>query len=670
MKRVSQPPLQPAAPTAEKRNSQHLANQRSQPSASPSAISTGSGSNRTKTVGAPTAQYGTDGRRIRAGISSAPEPQLRASVESPVPPVPNQRSNASLSPGANQKRGVSADGRNSTKAAPSHAPRRVSVKPSGASGALAVPAKPSRRHSADGRRPALTSKAKSAPKPLAKPSAACPMEAPGPQRSDPGSRTTDRRDSSGLEVDFQACFEGEWMAVSVISNGTLQSKSTWDHEGILAIRTFMMYSDRWIGVRGQGLHVKKEAGGETLLALDLFGAVVTEEEGTKFSLSGPHFPQGKILRLRARSPGDYQEWLRVLFTATNTATPWRGVASVAAALGIGRETYRQVPSISSSLFSPASKTLTKQSESPESLMVPTLESRKPIDDSEAPSLPEPSSPTSRAMIVAESDLEGWKLGPQLGKGAFGCVHLALLRTGQFVAVKAITLDEEANKADALAELQNEIDVMKSLDHPNIVRYFGSNYSRSESILRIFLEYVPQGSLSHIIKEFGPIEKRTVRTYLVQILEGVAFLHKNNVIHRDLKCDNVLIEKDATAKLGDFGCAKKLDALLSMSGAKTLVGTPYYMAPEVISSDSYDFKADIWSLGCTVIEMITGTHPWPEFSTPWAILYHITNAKGPPSGIPGNLDPSLQSLLDACFHRKAAKRPTALELLQFPFLCAD
>jgi serine/threonine protein kinase len=211
--------------------------------------------------------------------------------------------------------------------------------------------------------------------------------------------------------------------------------------------------------------------------------------------------------------------------------------------------------------------------------------------------------------------------------------------------------------------------MKVLKHKNIVQYLGSDYDLNDKILNIFLEYVPGGSLSSLCKKFNPLHLNTVKKFTKQILEGLAYLHASGTIHRDIKGDNILVDNDGIVKLADFGCAKKLDELCSKThGCNTMVGTPYWMAPEVITREvGYGFKADIWSVGCTVIEMLTGKPPWPEFESMWAAIYHIANSEGPPTNMPEDIDPLCKDFLSNCFIRDVSLRPDAAMLLKHNFL---
>jgi len=269
------------------------------------------------------------------------------------------------------------------------------------------------------------------------------------------------------------------------------------------------------------------------------------------------------------------------------------------------------------------------------------------------------------------DLKGWKRGNILGKGAFGNVYLGLLKNGKFMAVKTMEFGDQIS-AETLAQTRSELDIMKGIFHKNIVRYLGSEFDEQARVLNIFLEYMPQGSIASVAKKFNPLPKNTIRAYTKQILEGLSYLHLMGIVHRDIKGDNILMDNHGVAKLADLGCSKKLDELCTKThGCNTMVGTPYWMAPEVISTqEGYGTAADIWSVGCTVVEMLTARPPWPEFHSMWAAIYHIANSDGQPDLVPKDLEPDLQDFLDQCFQRNPSRRPTAAQLLGHQFLSTE
>ncbi|KEG14015.1 protein kinase [Trypanosoma grayi] len=279
------------------------------------------------------------------------------------------------------------------------------------------------------------------------------------------------------------------------------------------------------------------------------------------------------------------------------------------------------------------------------------------------------SPQQNRLVLTDADLEGWRQLKIIGKGSFGAVYEALLVSGRTVCCKVIELGSLSSREE-MEKLRSEIALMKRLHHPNIVQYYGSLEERENSTLNIFMEFVSGGSLNSFVKKFKKIPLPTVRQWTYQMLCGVKYLHDCGIVHRDIKGDNVLVSLDGIIKLADFGCSKAIDDVCSKThGCQTMVGTPYWMAPEVIKCEAggYGMKSDIWSIGCTVVEMITGKPPWPECNSMWAAVYKIAHSTGLPTEIPKDLDPQLMNFLELCFERDPRKRSTAEQLLRHPFV---
>ena len=279
-------------------------------------------------------------------------------------------------------------------------------------------------------------------------------------------------------------------------------------------------------------------------------------------------------------------------------------------------------------------------------------------------------PRSGATIFSDADFINFKTQKLLGKGSYGAVYEAMLQTGRIVCVKIVELGTLTDLPAEIAKLHNEIDLMKRMSHPNIVQYYGSSEDKHKNCLNIFMEYVTGGSLNHFIKRFKQIPRDTLRQWTFQLVCGVKYLHDNSIVHRDIKGDNILVTLDGVLKLADFGCSKAIDDVCSKShGCQTMVGTPYWMAPEVIKCDpeGYGRKSDIWSIGCTVVEMVTGKPPWPECNSMWAAVYKIANSTGLPTEIPSDLGPEMMDFLEQCFVRDPNKRASADDLLNHPWI---
>jgi mitogen-activated protein kinase kinase kinase 3 len=163
-------------------------------------------------------------------------------------------------------------------------------------------------------------------------------------------------------------------------------------------------------------------------------------------------------------------------------------------------------------------------------------------------------------------------------------------------------------------------------------------------LHIFLEYVAGGSLQSLIKKYGYLNERLIQIYTRQILEGLEYLHMNKIVHRDIKGANVLVDINGTCKLADFGNSKRL---YSTRDDNLVKGTAHWMAPEVIKQQKYGRYSDIWSLGCTIIEMATGHPPWSEYKSPASAMFHIAQTKEGPT-VPSWLSQSAKEFLSLCF----------------------
>ncbi|GKT46683.1 protein kinase byr2 [Colletotrichum spaethianum] len=271
----------------------------------------------------------------------------------------------------------------------------------------------------------------------------------------------------------------------------------------------------------------------------------------------------------------------------------------------------------------------------------------------------------------------WMKGAMIGQGSFGCVYLALHAvTGELLAVKQVEApapgansQNDARKKSMIEALKREISLLRDLRHPNIVQYLGC--SSSSEYLNIFLEYVPGGSVQTMLNSYGALPEPLVRSFVRQILTGLSYLHDREIIHRDIKGANILVDNKGTIKISDFGISKKLEATNILSGANnnkhrpSLQGSVFWMAPEVVKQTSYTRKADIWSLGCLVVEMMTGTHPYPDCSQLQAI-FKIGGGKAAPT-IPDHASDDAKTFLAQTFEMDHNLRPSADELMLSPFL---
>jgi len=247
---------------------------------------------------------------------------------------------------------------------------------------------------------------------------------------------------------------------------------------------------------------------------------------------------------------------------------------------------------------------------------------------------------------------------KIGQGASGGVFTARgLGSNQLVAIKQMVLQQQPKK-DLIV---NEIEVMKQSRHPNIVNFLSAFMTNGE--LWVVMEYMEGGPLTDIVL-YSILSEGQIAAIAREVLTGLRHLHSQGVIHRDIKSDNVLMSMRGEVKLTDFGFCAQLGP--SQSKRVTMVGTPYWMAPEVVSRKEYGPRVDIWSLGILCIEMIEGEPPYLN-ENPLRALYLIATNGTPKLHNPEKLSPLMNDFLKVCLDVDAEKRPDAASLLGHPLL---
>ncbi|KAH7279723.1 hypothetical protein KP509_37G033000 [Ceratopteris richardii] len=283
------------------------------------------------------------------------------------------------------------------------------------------------------------------------------------------------------------------------------------------------------------------------------------------------------------------------------------------------------------------------------------------------------SPSEQHTYAAIFPARPWKRGPRLGSGTFGTVFLALsLDDDLVIVVKSAPLSSSVSH---ISSLQDELRILRRLDSPRIVRCLGADVSPHDQGLwfNLFLEYMPGGSVQDFMRRSGgKLEENVAAGCTRAVLEGLCYLHKEGIVHSDVKSSNILLGANGEIKLADFGAAREFSFRETSADCK-IAGTPLWMAPEVLQGVDQGPPSDIWSLGCTLIEMLHGRLPWgdPSCGTsfkdlePLLVRIACSDDALPPVG--ESLSAEARDFLSKCLCRDPMDRWTSEQLLQHPFV---
>ncbi|KAJ6561914.1 kinase-like domain-containing protein [Mycena capillaripes] len=284
-----------------------------------------------------------------------------------------------------------------------------------------------------------------------------------------------------------------------------------------------------------------------------------------------------------------------------------------------------------------------------------------------------SQPDEREMGEEETVIEQrpqnfkWVRGESIGRGTHGRVYLGLdAITGEIIAVKQISFAPNADQISGRPcprTIKQEMENMKGLSHPNLVDYLG--IEEGGEFLSLFMEHVAGGSLRAAIQKFGALDADVVKSFTSQILDGLIYLHARGLVHGDLKSSNVLLEPTGICKIEGLGCTETEIRDNSWAVPRAI----FWTAPEIIKTQykAYDAMADIWSLGCIVLEMLTGKRPWANNEAVAVMykLYHQTLRPLPPADF--SLDAVAADFTEKCLALQPEDRLSAVQLKHHPFL---
>jgi len=264
------------------------------------------------------------------------------------------------------------------------------------------------------------------------------------------------------------------------------------------------------------------------------------------------------------------------------------------------------------------------------------------------------------LISKDDPKQIYREARKIGEGAAGEVFVATnFKTKLKVAIKKMALNN-----DSLNLLVTEISIMKTSKHPNIVDYMESYIVGDQ--LWVVMEFMGGGCLTEVLEQFEycQMTEPQIAHVCTETLKALMFIHSLHRIHRDIKSDNILLGEDGSVKIADFGYAAQLTQ--KQQQRNTVVGTPYWMAPELIRGYDYGIKVDIWSTGIMVMEMAEGEPPYMDFP-PLRALFLITTKGIPDLKVPAKWSKDLRDFLSKALTKDFHSRPDAAFLLTHSFL---
>ena len=265
----------------------------------------------------------------------------------------------------------------------------------------------------------------------------------------------------------------------------------------------------------------------------------------------------------------------------------------------------------------------------------------------------------RQLCAPGNPTEIYKKVKKIGHGASGEVFVGQERkTGTFVAIKQMDMRYQQKPALII----NEISILKSSHHPNIVNYLDSYLMGPQ--LWLIIEYMEGGALTELLEYRGHLDEPDIATISNEIVKGLHHLHSRSIIHRDIKSDNILLGAGGQVKISDFGFCTELSA--DRKKRATMVGTPYWMAPEIIKQKRYDASVDVWSLGIMMIEMIEGEPPYLS-EEPLKALYLIATNGSPSLRHPERISTSLTNFVHSCLKVDVSARAKTADLIRHSFV---